>query len=117
MAENDWKSRLGVVFSTNPNFGFEKDEDGIDSDMETLPKEKQRLIVSIDRRRRAGKQVTLVTGFIGSESDLEQLGRTLKSKCGVGGSVKDGEILIQGDFREKVINILLSLGYKAKKGN
>lgn len=115
MAENDWKSRLGVVYSTNPDFGFSEVDDA--NDMETLPAGKQRLIVSIDRRHRAGKQVTLVTGFVGKEEDLAELGKTLKSKCGVGGSVKDGEIILQGDFRERAVSILLTLGYKAKKGN
>ncbi len=115
MAENDWKSRLGVVYSTNPDFGF-REEDKT-NDMETLPAGKQRLIVSIDRRHRAGKQVTLITGFVGKEEDLAELGKTLKSKCGVGGSVKDGEIILQGDFRERAVDILLTLGYKAKKGN
>ncbi|MFA6335296.1 MAG: translation initiation factor [Bacteroidales bacterium] len=115
MAENDWKSRLGVVYSTNPDFGFKAEEGG--NDLNTLPAGKQRLIVSIDRKHRAGKQVTLVTGFVGKEEDLADLGKILKSKCGVGGSVKDGEIILQGDFRERAVNILLTLGYKVKRGN
>ncbi|HPB89560.1 MAG TPA: translation initiation factor [Bacteroidales bacterium] len=115
MAENDWKSRLGVVFSTNPNFRYETDEDH--ATVETLPVEKQRLIVSIDRRNRAGKQVTLIKGFVGSEEDLATLGKILKSKCGVGGSVKGGEIIIQGDFRDRIVSLLKSMGYNAGRGN
>lgn len=81
------------------------------------PQRKQRLVVSIDRRRRAGKQVTLVSGFVGRAEDLKELGRTLKTRLGVGGSAKDGEITIQGDFRDKVTELLKSLGYNAKRGN
>ncbi|OFY39402.1 MAG: SUI1 family translation initiation factor [Bacteroidetes bacterium GWF2_40_14] len=115
MAENDWKSRLGVVYSTNPDFGYQAEEGDMTSD--TLPTDKQRLIVSIDRKHRAGKQVTLVSGFVGREEDLADLAKILKSKCGVGGTLKDGEVLIQGDFRDRVISILQTLGYKAKRGN
>ncbi|MBQ8838491.1 MAG: translation initiation factor [Bacteroidales bacterium] len=114
MAENDWKKRLGVVFSTNPDFVYEEEsEDG----PETLEPSKQNLIVSIDRKGRAGKQVTLVTGFVGTAEDLAQLGRSLKVRCGVGGSAKDGEITIQGDFRERITALLKDMGYKAKRGN
>ena len=115
MSDNDWKSRLGVVFSTNPDFKYDTGED--DTPRETLPAEKQRLIVSIDRRNRGGKQVTLVKGFVGSEEDLLALGKTLKSKCGVGGSVKEGEIIIQGDFRDRIVTLLRSMGYNAKRSN
>lgn len=114
MADNDWKKRLGVVYSTNPDFKFSSGED---SPVETLPPARQKLIVSIDRRNRGGKQVTLVSGFKGSDEDLADLGRTLKVKCGVGGSAKNGEITIQGDFRDKVVEILKGLGYGAKRGN
>ena len=114
MADNDWKSRLGVVFSTNPDYNY---QDDATEETEAILPEKQRLIVSIDRRRRAGKQVTLVTGFKGTDSDLQELGRLVKSKCGTGGAVKDGEIIIQGDLRDKVVTILLSMGYGAKRGN
>lgn len=114
MADNDWKKRLGVVFSTNPDFTYEED---IIKEEETLDPSKQNLIVSIDRKGRAGKQVTLVTGFVGTSDDLAELGRTLKVKCGVGGSAKDGEITIQGDFRDRVTSILKDMGYKAKRGN
>lgn len=114
MADNDWKKRLGVVFSTNPDFTYE--EDTIQEET-TLEPERQNLIVKIDRKGRAGKQVTLVTGFIGTAEDLADLGRTLKVRCGVGGSAKDGEITIQGDFRDRVTAILKDMGYKAKRGN
>lgn len=114
MADNDWKQRLGVVYSTNPDFRY---ENGTEEEAETLSPEKQKLTVSIDRRCRAGKQVTLVTGFVGSEDDLKALGKTLKVKCGVGGTAKDGEITIQGDLRDKVTALLTSMGYKAKRGN
>ena len=114
MADNDWKKRLGVVFSTNPDYKYEEETN---EQSETLPPEKQKLIVSIDRRNRGGKQVTLITGFIGSDEDLSALGKTLKIKCGVGGSAKNGEITIQGDFRERVTALLADMGYKAKRGN
>ncbi len=114
MADNDWKKRLGVVFSTNPDFTYE--EDTVQEET-TLEPERQNLIVKIDRKGRAGKQVTLVTGFIGTADDLADLGRTLKVRCGVGGSAKDGEITIQGDFRDRVTAILKDMGYKAKRGN
>ncbi len=112
--ENDWKDRLGVVFSTNPDFKYTTAET---EEAETLPPSRQRLIVGIDRRNRGGKQVTLITGFVGKADDLKELGRTLKTKLGVGGSAKDGEITIQGDFRDKVVSILQGLGYNAKRGN
>lgn len=114
MAENDWKKRLGVVFSTNPDFVYE--EEAV-TEAETLEPSRQNLIVSIDRKGRGGKQVTLVTGFVGSASDLAELGRTLKVKCGVGGSAKDGEITVQGDFRDRVVAVLKDMGYKARRGN
>ncbi len=114
MAENDWKKRLGVVFSTNPDFNY---EEAVEEEPETLEPSKQNLIVSIDRKGRGGKQVTLVTGFVGTSDDLAELGRTLKVKCGVGGSAKDGEITIQGDFRDRVVALLKDMGYKAKRGN
>jgi len=115
MAKNDWKKRDGVVFSTNPDFKY--DSQDAEEETQTLPAEKQKLIVCIDRSGRAGKQVTLVKGFVGSDDDLAALGKKLKTKCGVGGSVKDGEIIIQGDFRDKVTALLVQDGYKAKRGN
>jgi translation initiation factor 1 len=115
MAQNDWKERLGVVFSTNPDFNYESEEE--ENLEETLPNNKQKLYVSIDRRNRGGKQVTLIKGFRGKEEDLEKLGKQLKTKCGTGGSVKDGEIIIQGDFRDKLVQILQKMDYQAKRGN
>lgn len=114
MMENDWKKRLGVVYSTDPNFKYEQETE---PEVETLEPSKQNLIVAIDRRARAGKQVTLVKGFVGSEDDLASLGKTLKVKCGVGGTAKDGEITLQGDLRDKVVALLQSMGYRAKRGN
>jgi translation initiation factor 1 len=112
--DNDWKQRLGVVYSTNPDFSYAMEENAED---ETLEPSRQKLIVSIDRRNRGGKQVTLVTGFIGTREDLAELGKTLKTKCGVGGSAKNGEITVQGDLRDKVTALLRDLGYNAKRGN
>lgn len=114
MADNDWKQRLGVVYSTNPDFRYEQQAA---EEAATLPPQQQKLTVTIDRRCRAGKQVTLVSGFVGSEADLKELGKTLKVKCGVGGTAKDGEITIQGDLRDKVTALLTGMGYRAKRGN
>ena len=114
MADNDWKKRLGVVFSTNPDFAYTEQQEEV---QQTLEPSRQKLVVSIDRRCRAGKQVTLVSGFAGRDEDLAELGRTLKVKCGVGGSAKNGEITIQGDFRDRVTALLNEMGYKAKRGN
>ena len=111
---NDWKSRLGVVYSTNPDFQYDT---AAETEAETPPPDKQRLIVTIDRRNRGGKQVTLVTGFVGKADDLKELGKTLKTRCGVGGTAKDGEITIQGDLRDKVVALLKEMGYNAKRGN
>ena len=115
MANNDWKSRLGMVYSTNPDFKFETQEE---EEVQTLDPKDQKLIVALDKKGRAGKQVTVVNGFVGSADDLESLGKTLKTNCGVGGSVKDGSVLIQGDQRDKIVTILNNLGYtRAKRGN
>lgn len=113
-SDNDWKQRLGVVYSTDPDFSYAKDET---AEAETLDPSRQKLIVTIDRRNRGGKQVTLVSGFVGTQEDLAALGKTLKVKCGVGGSAKDGEITVQGDFRDKVTALLKELGYGARRGN
>ena len=114
MADNDWKSRLGVVYSTDPDFHYETAQE---VEEETLEPSRQRLVVRIDRRQRAGKQVTLVEGFKGRSEDLAALAKTLKTKCGVGGTAKDGEITIQGDLRDKATALLQSMGYNAKRGN
>lgn len=108
----DWKERLGVVYSTNSDFKYNKNEESSD---ETLMPNQQDLRVMLDKKQRKGKMVTLVTGFIGSEQNLKDLGKLLKTKCGVGGTVKDGEIIIQGDFCVKIIDILKNEGYKVKK--
>jgi len=101
----------GIMFSTNPDFEFEQELD----DTVTAPNQQQDLRVMLDKKNRGGKAVTLITGFKGKNEDLEALGKLLKNKCGVGGSVKDGNILIQGDVRDKVMGILQKDGYKAKK--
>lgn len=108
---NDWKKRDGIVYSTNDSFEY-----GAGEDAEiTLPPEEQRLKIQLDKKSRGGKQVSLITGFVGTEDDLKELGKLIKGKCGVGGSAKDGEIIIQGDLRDKILAILLEQGYKAKK--
>lgn len=114
MADTDWRKRLGVVYSTDPNFQYQTTTI---EQVQTLPAEKQRLIVRIDRRNRGGKQVTLIEGFVGNDADLSFLAKTLKTRLGVGGSAKEGEITIQGDFRDKVVALLTSMGYNAKRGN
>ena len=112
MADNDWKSRLGMVYSTNPDFKYET---AGETEAETLPAQQQDLRVWLDRKQRAGKVVTLVKGFVGRDEDLQTLARLLKTKCGVGGAAKDGEILIQGDHRDRVVEILTRSGYRCKK--
>ncbi len=106
------KDKKNIVYSTNPNYEYEFDEDEV---METLPPQKQTLKVMIDKKQRKGKAVTLIAGFVGSNDDLKDLGKLLKSKCGVGGSVKDREILIQGDHRDKIIELLNKENYKTKR--
>ncbi len=112
MKKNDWKKREGVVYSTDTSFSFQQHAD---SRADTLPVNQQHLMVLLDKSGRAGKQVTIVSGFVGATDDLEVLTKVLKTKCGVGGSCKEGEILIQGDVRDKLVDILLRAGYKAKK--
>lgn len=107
------EKKIGVVYSTDPNFRYITEDE---PEIETLPIDKQLLKVSIDRKQRGGKTVTLIEGFIGTSDDLKLLEKTLKNKCGVGGSSKDGEILIQGDFKQKIIDTLKSLGYTKTKG-
>ncbi|MGL4293727.1 MAG: translation initiation factor [Bacteroidales bacterium] len=112
MKNNDWKERLNIVFSTNPDFQYENEEE--QEVTEKIPNEKQKLRIELDKRNRKGKSVTLITGYVGSEEDLAELARMLKTKCGSGGSSRCGEILIQGDFRQKVNEILLKEGYKTR---
>lgn len=107
----DWKDRLGMVYSTNKDFEY----DNGDEESETLPVGEQKLYVSLDKKNRKGKAVSLVEGFVGSQDDLNELGKLLKSKCGVGGTAKNGEILIQGDFRDKIVQLLDKEGYKVKR--
>jgi translation initiation factor 1 len=106
------QQRINIVYSTNPDFQYRYDEP---EEQSTLPPTKQDLRVMLDRKNRGGKLVTLVTGFVGTQDDLANLAKELKSKCGVGGSAKDGEILVQGDFRDKILQMLLQKGFKAKK--
>ena len=102
----------GIVYSTDSSFSY---EENLESAVETLLNEKQKLKVLLDRKSRKGKVVTVVEGFIGKDSDLQEIAKLLKQKCGVGGSAKEGEILIQGDFKQKVFEILVSLGYNVKQ--
>ncbi|QNF31425.1 translation initiation factor [Adhaeribacter swui] len=112
MADKNKKGRQGVVFSTDPDFNYSYESE---EQAQTLPPQQQNLKVQLDKKARAGKQVTLVTGFIGTEEDLKELGKMLKNKCGVGGTIKDQEIVIQGDFRDKILQILMQANYKVKK--
>ncbi len=105
------KTGGGIVYSTDPNFSYQNDTP---EEQNTLPPAQQQLKVKLDTKQRAGKTVTVVDGFIGTADDLEKLGKDLKTKCGTGGSAKDGLILIQGDYREKVVKWLQDWGYKAK---
>lgn len=106
------KERIGVMFSTNPNFQYEHEEE---EEQVTLEPKNQLLYVSIDRKQRGGKEVTLVEGFVGTQEDLETLGKQLKNKCGVGGTAKDHVIMIQGSFKDKIALLLEQMGYKVKK--
>lgn len=112
MKNNDWKDRLNIVYSTNPNFSYETIEEEAN---ETLLKNQQKLRVSIEKKGRGGKTVTLVKGFVGTDNDLKALSKLFKTKCGVGGSVKDTEIIIQGDFKQRLIDLLKAEGYTQTK--
>jgi translation initiation factor 1 len=114
MAKKSRHNRKDIVYSTNPDFNYEHNIE--EESSETLPPSKQKLKVYLDSKaKKKGKQATLINGFVGSDEDLKDLGKLLKTKCAVGGSVKDGEILIQGDFRDKIVQILTGEGYNAKK--
>lgn len=113
MKDNDWKHRLGVVFSTASDYNYQTTAE---EEAETLVASAQKLRVRIEKNGRGGKTVTIVSGFVGTEADLKALGKTLKSKCAVGGSVKDGEMLVQGDFRQRVVELLRAMGYTQTKG-
>jgi len=110
--DNDWKKRLGMVYSTNPDFQYESDDQ---EKAETPATQHQMLYVSLDKKNRKGKKVTLVEGFKGGPEDLKNLAKELKSSCGVGGSVSENQILIQGDFRERLFNLLQDKGFKVKR--
>ena len=112
MKKNDWKDRLNIVYSTNPDFNYTTEEN---EEAETLPKSQQRLRVSVEKKGRGGKTVTLIRGFVCTEEDLRELGRLLKAKCGVGGSVKDGEMLVQGEFKQRITELLKAEGYTQTK--
>ena len=109
---NDWKERLNIVYSTNPDFQYETEQPVTEN---TLPPQQQKLRIQTDRKKRAGKTVTLVNGFVGEEEDLRELGKWLKSRCGTGGSTKDGVIIIQGDFKQKIVDVLKEEGYTQTK--
>ena len=104
------KNKIGVMYSTNSNYEYE-----YESEQETLPIAEQRLEAWIDKKNRGGKIATIVKGFVGTESDLKDLGKMLKSACGVGGSAKNGEIIIQGNVRDKVMKLLEDKGYFCKR--
>jgi translation initiation factor 1 len=108
---NDWKERLGVVFSTNPDFQYETDKE---QEATTLAPERQNLKIWLDRLK-GGRVATVVRGFVGSDDDLAALGKELKKSCGVGGTTKDGEIIIQGDHRDRVVELLTKAGYRSKR--
>ncbi|QEC68193.1 translation initiation factor [Panacibacter ginsenosidivorans] len=112
MSKKNKPDTRGFVYSTDPNFGFEPEDN---AEQETLPPAQQKLRIKLETKHRAGKAVTLITGFIGTTDDLEKLGKTLKNFCGTGGSAKDKEIIIQGDQRDKVLHWLLKNGYSNSK--
>jgi translation initiation factor 1 len=112
MAKKFKKISGNVVYSTDDNFTYEFESE---NETSSLPPEKQNLIISLDRKNRSGKVVTVIRNFVGSMDDIEKLAKHLKTKCGTGGAVKEGEILIQGDFKDKIFRILMEAGYKVKK--
>ena len=112
MADNDWKARLGMVYSTDPGFKYQTARD---EEPATLAPQAQDLRVWLDRKQRGGKVVTLVRGFVGRDADLQELARMLTTPCGVGGAAKEGEIIIQGDHRDRVVELLTRSGYRCKQ--
>ena len=111
--DNDWKDRLNIVYSTNPDYNYQMEDD--EQEDELIPANMQKLRTRIEKKGRGGKTATVISGFIGPEKELEDLARTLKTHCGTGGSVKDGEIIIQGELKDKVITKLKALGYTQSK--
>ena len=109
---NDWKERLNVVYSTNPNFNYETDDD---EEQVTPPPAQQNIRVQLERKNRGGQVVKHNNGFVGTDNDLKDLGKFLKTKCGVGGAAKDGEIIVQGDFKQKILELLKKEGYTQTK--
>lgn len=109
---SDWKDKLSFAYSTNPDYKPSNEEE---NEVEKLAPSQQNLRVWLEKKNRGGKVVSIISGYVGPESELKELGRILKSKCGVGGSVKDNEIIIQGDFRDRLLNLLHELGYKNVK--
>lgn len=110
--DNDWKDRLGMVYSTNPDYIFQEEHE---PESEDISPEQQKLRVSVEKHGHGGKTVTIIRGYCGSEESLKELARSLKSYCGTGGAVKEGEILIQGELKEKIIERLKALGYRNSK--
>jgi len=111
MSKKNKPDSRGYVYSTDPNFGFES----VENNIETLPPQQQKLRLKLDTRQRAGKAVTVVQGYVGSLETMETLGRQLRNHCGTGGSVKDGDIIVQGDQRDKVLQWLIKTGYSLTK--
>lgn len=111
MSKKPGKNKDGIVYSTNPDFEYREEKE----EAASLPPQQQKLRVMIDRKQRGGKEVTLVTGFVGPEEELAELGKYLKTRCGVGGSAKDGEIIVQGNQRDKVVQLLLEKGFTQTK--
>ena len=111
MKSNDWKDRLNIVYSTDPDYQYHREKE---EETSTLSPGEQQLRLSLDKRNRNGKSVTLVSGFVGTEEDLKKLAALLKTRCGCGGSAKEGSVIIQGDFREKLAAILRKEGYRIK---
>lgn len=112
MGKKNKKKRVGTVYSTNPDYDYDYTSE---AEQEEVPPSEQRLRIMLDRKKRKGKEVTLVTGFVGPKDRLKEIGKTLKTQCGIGGSAKDGEIILQGDFRDKVVEILKKEGFTDTK--